>query len=56
MPEPENAAVLARMPADRVILQRIRNGDTYEAIGNDCGITRQRVQQIAEKYDKAERR
>ena len=44
MPEPENAR-------DRVILQRIRNGDTYEAIGNDCGITRQRVQQIAEKYD-----
>ena len=35
---------------DRVIVQRIRNGDTYEAIGNDCGITRQRVQQIAERY------
>ena len=44
MPEPENAR-------DRVTLQRIRNGDTYEAIGHDCGITRQRVQQIAEKYD-----
>ena len=43
MPEPENAR-------DRVIVQRIRNGDTYEAIGNDYGITRQRVQQIAEKY------
>ena len=44
MPEPENAR-------DRVIVRRIRNGDTYEAIGNDCGITRQRVQQIAERYD-----
>ena len=43
MPEPENAR-------DRVIVQRIRNGDTYEAIGNDCGITRQRVQQIADRY------
>ena len=43
MLEPENAR-------DRVIVQRIRNGDTYEAIGNDYGITRQRVQQIAEKY------
>ena len=43
MPEPENAR-------DRVIVQRIRTGDTYEAIGNDCGITRQRVQQIAERY------
>ena len=44
MTEPENAR-------DRVIVRRIRNGDTYEAIGNDCGITRQRVQQIAERYD-----
>ena len=43
MLEPENAR-------DRVIVQRIRNGDTYEAIGNDCGITRQRVQQIADRY------
>ena len=43
MLEPANAR-------DRVIVQRIRNGDTYEAIGNDCGITRQRVQQIAERY------
>ena len=44
MPEPENAR-------DRVIVRRIRNGDTYEAIGSEYGITRQRVQQIAEKYD-----
>lgn len=43
MAEPEN-------PRDRVIVHRIRNGDTYEAIGNDCGISRQRVQQIAERY------
>ena len=43
MPEPESAR-------DRVIVRRIRNGDTYEAIGNECGITRQRVQQIAERY------
>ena len=44
MPEPENAR-------DRVIVRRIRNGDTYEAIGGEHGITRQRVQQIAERYD-----
>ena len=44
MPEPENAR-------DRVIVRRIRNGDIYEAIGSEYGITRQRVQQIAEKYD-----
>lgn len=43
MAEPET-------PRDRVIVHRIRNGDTYEAIGSDCGITRQRVQQIAERY------
>ena len=44
MPEPGNAR-------DRVIVRRIRNGETYEAIGGDYGITRQRVQQIAERYD-----
>ena len=43
MPELENAR-------DREIVRRIRNGDTYEAIGGDFGITRQRVQQIAERY------
>ena len=43
MPELENAR-------DREIVRRIRDGDTYEAIGSDCGITRQRVQQIAERY------
>ena len=44
MPEPENAR-------DREIVRRIRNGDTYEAIGAEYGITRQRVQQIAERHD-----
>ena len=42
--DPEN-------PRDRVIVQRIRNGETYEAIGGDYGITRQRVQQIADRHD-----
>ena len=35
---------------DRGIARRIRGGDTYEAIGSDHGITRQRVQQIAESH------
>ena len=43
MAEPESVR-------DREIARRIRGGDTYEAIGNDHGITRQRVQQIAERY------
>ena len=43
MPEPESVR-------DREITRRIRGGDAYEAIGNDHGITRQRVQQIAERY------
>ena len=42
MPQSENAH-------DLEIVCRIENGDTYEAIGNDCGFDRQRVQQIAER-------
>ena len=36
---------------ERYIVQRILIGDTYEAIGNDLDITKQRVQQIAKKHD-----
>ena len=43
MAEPESVR-------DRGIARRIRGGDTYEAIGSDHGITRQRVQQIAESH------
>ena len=43
MAEPESVR-------DQEIARRIRGGDTYEAIGNDHGITRQRVQQIADRY------
>ena len=38
------------MDKQQLILQRIRNGETYEAIGRDLGISRQRVQQIARKH------
>lgn len=34
---------------DLEIVRRIENGDTYEAIGEDYGISRQRVHQIAER-------
>ncbi len=34
---------------DLEIARRIRNGDTYEAIGGEYGISRQRVHQIAER-------
>lgn len=41
MPRFENAR-------DLEIARRIENGDTYESAGNDCGISRQRVHQVAE--------
>ena len=43
MPEPDSLRNLE-------IARRILSGDTYQAIGNDLGITRQRVQQIAERH------
>ncbi len=42
MPQSENAR-------DQEIARRIESGDTYEAIGSDYGISRQRVHQIAER-------
>lgn len=38
-------------PRAQLIAQRIRNGDTYAAIGTDLGISKQRVQQIASRHD-----
>ena len=38
------------MDKQQLIVQGIRNGETYEAIGSALGISRQRVQQIAKKH------
>lgn len=34
----------------QLITQRILNGETYKSIGNDLGISRPQVQQIANRY------